>query len=199
MRRFWRWSLTAGILFGVDVKAEVVFRALSFAAHAHSQQRRHGSGEPYVNHLIDVAELLVRVAGVEDEDLLAAAVLHDVVEDTSVCSADVELEFGPRIRALVDALTDDKALAKEDRKRLQIEHMRSATAEVRLIKLADHCSNIATLPECWGEERNAAYIRWSLQVACECAGVHEALDREYGARAARARARLGGSFDDPPP
>jgi guanosine-3',5'-bis(diphosphate) 3'-pyrophosphohydrolase len=179
------------------VKAEVVFRALSFAAQAHAQQRRKGSGEPYVNHLIDVAELLVRVAGIEDEDVLAAAVLHDVVEDTSVSSDDVEVEFGPRVRALVDALTDDKELPKDERKRLQIEHMRHATPEVRMIKLADHCSNIATLPECWGQERNAEYVRWSAQVACECAGVHEALDREYSARAARAGVRLGDSFAVP--
>ena len=167
-----------------------MLRALSFAAQAHREHRRKGTGEPYVNHLIDVAEILARVAEVVDVAVLSAAVLHDVVEDTSVSAADLEREFGVRVRALVEALTDDKTLSKAERKRLQIEHMRHASDEARCIKLADHCSNIATLPAEWPQERKLEYLDWSEQVARACAGAHPALEREHRVRLERARARL---------
>src|SRR5688572_33472258 len=98
-----------------------LFKALSFAAYAHRAQTRKGSGEPDVNHLIEVAYLLADVAGVEDVDVLRAAVLHDVVEDTDVTAAEIERTFGARVRMLVDAVTDDNRLPKAERKRLQIE------------------------------------------------------------------------------
>jgi guanosine-3',5'-bis(diphosphate) 3'-pyrophosphohydrolase len=71
-----------------------ILRALSFAAHAHRSQVRKGTGEPYVNHLIEVAELLARVGEVSDVEVLSAAVLHDVIEDTNVLAAEVEKEYG---------------------------------------------------------------------------------------------------------
>jgi hypothetical protein len=167
-----------------------IFKALSFAAHAHREQRRKGTGEPYVNHLIEVAELLTRVAGVEDVDVLRAAVLHDVIEDTGASAEELELVFGQRVRALVEALTDDKSLATPERKRLQIEHMRSAEADARLIKLADHCSNIAVLPVGWSTQQRTEYLDWSERVANVCFGTCPALDSEYRERLGRARAKL---------
>lgn len=167
-----------------------LFRALSCAAQAHSDQRRKGSGEPYVNHLIEVAELLARVAGVDDLDVLRAAVLHDVIEDTEVSSEDLERRFGRRVRDLVEPLTDEKGFAKPERKRRQIERMRTAEPAVRTIKMADLCSNIAALPDDWSRERQADYLDWSERVAAVCAGASPALDDEYRSRLERARARL---------
>jgi guanosine-3',5'-bis(diphosphate) 3'-pyrophosphohydrolase len=167
-------------------------KALGFAAHAHRTQVRKGTGEPYVNHLIEVAEILARVAEVDDVEVLSAAVLHDVIEDTPVGAAEVEQQFGPRVRSLVEALTDDRELPKVERKRLQIEHMRDATNDVRRIKLADHCSNVAALPEVWPEERRREYLDWSEKVAQACSGAHPALECEYQARMKLARAKLNG-------
>jgi guanosine-3',5'-bis(diphosphate) 3'-pyrophosphohydrolase len=158
-----------------------------FAARAHRDQRRKGTGEPYVNHLIEVAALLASVAGIEDVRVLSAAVLHDVIEDTEVTAAEIEDAFGPRVRQLVEALTDDRLLPKAERKRLQVEHMRAAEAEVRLIKLADHCSNVASLPADWPPERKREYLDWSAEVARACAGTHPALEQEHAARLERAR------------
>jgi (p)ppGpp synthase/HD superfamily hydrolase len=169
-----------------------ILRALSFAAHAHREQVRKGTGEPYVNHLIEVAEILARVAAVNDVEVLSAAILHDVLEDTSVSAAELEKEFGVRVRELVEAVTDDKRLEKADRKRLQIEHMRSANDDVRRIKLADHCSNIVAVPATWSADRQAEYLDWSERVADVCAGVHPALEREYRPRLQRARAKVAG-------
>jgi guanosine-3',5'-bis(diphosphate) 3'-pyrophosphohydrolase len=167
-----------------------LLEAISFAARAHRTQKRKGSGEPYVNHLIEVAELLARVGGVTDVDVLCAAVLHDVVEDTDVSPSEVESAFGARVRELVDAVTDDRRLPKDERKRLQVEHMQSAGADVRMIKLADHCSNVAVLPADWSRERQAEYLAWSERVARVCSGTSPALDREYKSRFERARSRL---------
>ncbi len=167
-----------------------VVRALWFAARAHREQKRKGSGEPYVNHLIEVVELLTRVAEVRDRELLSAAVLHDVLEDTEVTAEEIEAEFGPRVRQVVEALTDDKQLPKEVRKELQVEHMRDASACVRLVKLADHTSNVASLPASWPYERRVEFLDWSERVAALCADTSEPLDREYRARVALARAVL---------
>jgi guanosine-3',5'-bis(diphosphate) 3'-pyrophosphohydrolase len=164
--------------------------ALSFAAKAHREQRRKGSGEPYLNHLVEVAELLARVGGVTDVEILSAAVLHDIVEDTSTSADDVERAFGARVRKLVDALTDDRTLPKAERKRLQVEHMSTAGPDVRLIKLADHCSNVANLPCDWSRDRQAEYLTWSERVAGACSGICPPLDLEYRARFERTRSRL---------
>jgi GTP diphosphokinase / guanosine-3',5'-bis(diphosphate) 3'-diphosphatase len=164
--------------------------ALLFAARAHKDQRRKGTGEPYVNHLIEVAALLARIGGVDDVGVLSAAVLHDVIEDTAVGADEVERAFGARVRELVEAVTDDKRLPKAERKRLQIEHMRSAETAVRLIKLADHCSNVATLPADWSAARRHEYLDWSAEVVRACAGTHAGLEQEHAARLARARSEI---------
>lgn len=165
--------------------------ALLFAARAHKDQRRKGTGEPYVNHLIEVAALLAHIGGVEDACVLSAAVLHDVIEDTAVTADEVERAFGARVRELVEALTDDKRLPGTERKRLQIEHMRHAEAPVRLIKLADHCSNVATLPADWSVARKQAYLDWSAAVVQACSGTHAGLEQEHAARLERARREIG--------
>jgi guanosine-3',5'-bis(diphosphate) 3'-pyrophosphohydrolase len=166
-------------------------RAVLFAARAHRDQRRKGSGEPYINHLIEVAAVLADIAGVDDATVLSAAVLHDVIEDTSVTAEDVEAAFGARVRALVEAVTDDERLPKAERKRLQVEHMRTAEADARLIKLADHCSNVASLPANWPPERQREYLDWSEQVARACVGTNAALEQEHASRLERARRARG--------
>src|ERR1039457_1071588 len=75
-------------------------RAVAFAAAHHGSQRRP-TGAPYLEHLLEALEVLVRGAGVTDPDVLAAAVLHDIVEDTGVSNDDLAEKFGPRVAELV--------------------------------------------------------------------------------------------------
>lgn len=152
---------------------------------------RKGTGDPYVNHLIEVAEILARIAEESDTEVLSAAVLHDVIEDTSVSAAEVEKWFGPRVLKLVESLSDDKTLPQVDRKRLQIEHMHCATDEVRRIKLADLCSNVSATPADWPRNRQIEYLDWSERVAEACSGAHPALEHEYQARLKHMRILLG--------
>ncbi len=94
-----------------------------FAADKHSAQRRKGAAaEPYINHLIEVAHLVSTTLSEPDINLVVAALLHDVIEDAGVTSAELTERFGQDVAALVLEVTDDKSLPKEERKRLQIEH-----------------------------------------------------------------------------
>jgi hypothetical protein len=96
--------------------------ALDFAAHKHRGQRRKGTGDtPYVNHVIGVAHTLATVGGITDMVTLVAAVLHDTLEDTETTAAELEDRFGTDVCHLVQEVSDDKSLPKQERKRLQVE------------------------------------------------------------------------------
>src|SRR5438876_4268548 len=86
-------------------------KALKFAADKHSTQRRKGrEASPYINHLIEVAEILSRVGTITDPATLQAAILHDTIEDTTTTTDELESHFGTEVRRLVEEVTDDKSL-----------------------------------------------------------------------------------------
>src|SRR5579871_5119268 len=88
--------------------------ALHFAAIKHRDQRRKGHDQaPYINHPIEVAELLARVAGITDVVVLQCAVLHDTIEDTQTTAQEIEEQFGAEVRSVVLEVTDDKSLPKD--------------------------------------------------------------------------------------
>jgi (p)ppGpp synthase/HD superfamily hydrolase len=160
-----------------------VYRALRFAADRHSEQRRKGSrAEPYVNHLIEVIWLLSDFAGITDPILLSAAALHDVVEDTPTTLAELERDFGAAVTLIVAVVSDDKSLSKGERKEQQVIRVAKATPEVKLLKLADHAGNVATLPDLWTIERRREYLEWSDRVTRHCLGIRKKLDVEYHRR-----------------
>src|SRR5207244_5473737 len=115
-----------------------VARALDFAARKHSKQRRKGeAGEPYVNHLAEVARLVAEATGGKDTVAVLAALLHDAIEDTPTTREELEGEFGREVAAVVAEVTDDKSLPKAERKRLQVETAPHKSARAKLIKIAD--------------------------------------------------------------
>lgn len=114
----------------------LVERALRFAAQAHAAQRRKADNTPYIAHPVAVAMMLQQL-GCADT-VVAAALLHDTVEDTPVTQAQIAAEFGPEVAGLVAACTEpDKALAWERRKAHTIAEARTAPLPVRLILAAD--------------------------------------------------------------
>src|SRR5262249_34688442 len=149
--------------------ATLIMEAADFAARRHAGQRRKGvAGEPYVNHLIEVATLLAEATGGSDATLVAAALLHDTLEDTATEYEELDARFGPQIAALVAAVTDDKSLPKAERKRRQIENAPGATPQAKLLKIADKTSNVRALivspPTNWDVVRIADYIDWAEKV-----------------------------------
>lgn len=157
--------------------------ALRFAAEKHLSQRRKGCDVvPYINHPIKVAHLLQTTAKETDIELLTAAILHDVLEDT--CSTELELreKFGNRVTNLVVEVTDDMTLTYEDRKRAQIRHAPFLSPDAKKIKIADKISNIddmLTYPVSWSLRRKQQYLEWSEKVVRECRGVNEFLDKAF--------------------
>jgi HD domain len=100
-----------------------LLQAIDFAAHKYRDQRRKDHrASRYVHHPVAVALLLAQVAGVSDPEALAAALLHDTLEDTATTPEEIGAAFGARVRSLVEEVTDDKSLPKGERKRLQVEH-----------------------------------------------------------------------------
>src|ERR1700684_2421727 len=100
-----------------------ILEAAKFAAEKHAAQKRKGAAaEPYVNHLIEVAQLIASSSESLDTNLVIAGLLHDTIEDTGTAAEELERVFGSDVTALVVEMTDDKSLPKEVRKALQIEN-----------------------------------------------------------------------------
>ena len=146
----------------------LVIRAVEFAAHKHRKQRRKDSdASPYINHPIALMHVLCD-AGVNEPVILAAAALHDTVEDTKTSQEKLRTLFGDEIARLVLEVTDDKALPKAERKRLQIEHAQHMSREGALVKLADKICNlrdVATNPPAeWSLQERMEYFDWAKAV-----------------------------------
>jgi guanosine-3',5'-bis(diphosphate) 3'-pyrophosphohydrolase len=153
--------------------------ALAFAADRHrSQPRKDELKTPYVNHLIDVIHLLVD-HGIRDAATLAAAALHDTVEDTATTLEELEERFGLEVRDLVAEMTDDKRLPKAERKRLQVEHAAGMSPKAALIKLADKIANARDVGHrpavSWSPERRLEYLVWAAEVVERLPPVSQAL------------------------
>jgi len=158
-----------------------LLRAIAFAADKHRNQRRKDhEASPYINHPITLANVLANEAGVEDERVLMAAVLHDTIEDTETTEQDLLLLFSKDVADIVMEVTDDKTLPKAERKRLQVEHAAHISHRAKLVKLADKICNlrdIATSPPAdWSLERKQEYFDWAKAVVDGLRGVHPGLE-----------------------
>jgi len=119
-------------------------KALIFAAQAHQGQNRKGSDVPYITHPIMLAMTLLEMDCADD--LIVAALLHDVIEDTETTLTQIETEFGPAVAQLVDAVSEpDRQAAWEVRKQHTIDKLRQAPVSVKLIACADKLHNIRSI------------------------------------------------------
>ena len=122
--------------------------ACQYARAKHRNQVRKYTGEPYFNHVYEVAMLVKGV--VDDEDMHCAAVLHDVIEDTGTPWQEVHDLFGSRVCELVEWMTDVSRPwhgNRDARKKIDLEHTMRAPADAKTIKLADFLSNMENLVE----------------------------------------------------
>ena len=161
-----------------------VMRAVDFAARKHRDQRRKGvASEPYINHLAEVAFLVAQTTEGNDLVVVIAALLHDTIEDTKTTHEELEREFGQAVAALVTEVTDDKALPKLERKRLQVEGAEAKSKRAKLIKIADKTSNLRSIvdspPVGWDSERQREYFDWAFRVVAGCRGVNAWLEQEF--------------------
>ncbi len=169
--------------------------AIRFAADRHRDQRRKGEdASPYINHPLEVAHLLATTGGVDDVEVLAAAVLHDTIEDTETRPEDLERRFGARVRAIVEEVTDDKSLPKNVRKRKQIEHAPVLSTDAKLVKLGDKISNVLSVvnapPVDWSDARRREYLDWTVRVVEGCRTASATLADAYDHVLAGARDKI---------
>jgi (p)ppGpp synthase/HD superfamily hydrolase len=161
-----------------------VLAAARFAAEKHAAHRRKGStAEPYVNHLLEVAELLARTAGELDTNLIVAALLHDTIEDAGVTRQELAERFGEDVAALVAEVSDDKSLPKLTRKALQIENAPKKSPRAQALSAADKIANMRSIvtspPADWSFERRVEYVRWARQVVRRFADLNGRLADEF--------------------
>lgn len=120
-------------------------KAKTFATKAHEGQIRKYTAEPYINHPVAVAKIVADVGS--DNSMIAAALLHDVVEDTDTTIQDIIKHFGINIASMVSDLTDVSKSSdgnRKARKEIDREHTRMASPSAKTIKLADMIDNMAS-------------------------------------------------------
>ena len=172
------------IVLGTEVNLAALLTALHFAADKHRDQRRKNrEASPYINHPIEVVEILGRVGGVTDLPTLQAAILHDTIEDTQTTGEELESRFGTEVRQLVEEVSDDQRLPKAERKRLQIEHAPHLSPKAKLIKIADKISNVRDVthspPAHWPHRRRCEYLDWAEKVVAGLRGSNPAVDAMF--------------------
>jgi guanosine-3',5'-bis(diphosphate) 3'-pyrophosphohydrolase len=168
---------------------ETVLKAAAFAAEKHRNGRRKDEeASPYINHPIQLAYILVQ-ADIEDPIVLAAALLHDTIEDTETTHDEIEIVFGPVIANIVAECSDDKRLSKFERKQAQIDHAGKISQKAKLVKLADKIANVSDIdgspPAGWSLERKREYFDWAKQVVDRMRGTHKALEDRFDAEYAK--------------
>jgi len=161
---------------------QLILDAAHFAACKHANQRRkNAAGTPYINHPIGVARRLQKTGGVTSPVVLAAALLHDVVEDTGTRIDEIEHVFGAEVANVVAEVTDDKSLPKAERKRLQVQNAPHKSRQAKLVKLADKLDNLSDLqidpPQGWTLGTIWGYFVWAHAVCAGLRGTNEELER----------------------
>ncbi len=191
-------SLTQAEPPRIEPSLAATLRAAAFAARIHAGHRRKGAAaEPYVNHVLEVAEILATYGA--PQAAIIAALLHDTVEDSDQdpepCTlAHIEAAFGAEVAGIVAEVSDDKSLPKEVRKGLQIRHAPKASEAAKQLKLADKISNLraiaASPPKGWDHARRLEYLGWAGRVAAGVKGVNPGLDALFEATYRDALQRL---------
>ena len=145
------------------LNTDLLDRAIIFAVKAHSGTERRGKGFPYIVHPMEAVEIVSTIT--PDQELLAAAALHDVVEDTDITVEQIKEEFGLRIAALVAAESDQTAssIPAEDtwhaRKLAALQRLRNAPLDVKIVTMGDKLSNMRAIARDYAVKGDAL---WSL-------------------------------------
>ncbi|MDP3735173.1 MAG: HD domain-containing protein [bacterium] len=166
-------------------KEQLVAEAEAFARTVHANQvRPNRVREPVTSHLREVAELVQRSGGTDEE--IAAAWLHDSVEDTPTTLDEIIVEFGIEVGTAVGGMTDPpefEGFPTLERKTRQAERVRHKNRSIKRVKIADQTSNLRSVavdpPIAWGKQKCLDYIEGARRIAVVCYGVSTYLDFEF--------------------
>ncbi len=164
------------------MNSSLIIKAAVYAAEKHKYQRRKGFNQvPYINHPLKVAMTLTE-CDEQDDNVLIAAILHDVIEDTDASYEEITEEFNKEIADLVIEVTDDKELPYAIRKELQVKGAPTLSENAKKIKIADKICNIRDIvnyPLDWSTERKLSYLEWAQQVVSGCRNVNAKLEAVF--------------------
>ena len=142
---------------------DLLDRAIKFAVDAHHNTERRGKGFPYIVHPLEAVEIVATIT--PDQELLAAAALHDTVEDTDVTVEQIRAEFGDRIAELVHAESDQftEGVSEEDswhaRKQAAIDRLAAASHDAKIVAMGDKLSNMRAI---WRDYQMKGDALWSI-------------------------------------
>lgn len=149
-----------------------VLRTIDFAIRKHNGQIRSGTDFPYIIHPVDVALILCE-HGETSHRLIAAAVLHDTLEDTTATYDELEARFGELVAKLVLEVTDDQSLTKKEQREALLRKIPNMSADACLLKMADGISNVRSVsldcPADWSRSLKLAYVKTCEKVGKACA------------------------------
>lgn len=146
------------------LNTELLDRAIIFAVHAHAGTERRGKGYPYIVHPMEAVEIVATMTA--DQELLAAAALHDTVEDTDVTIEQLRAEFGERVAALVADESDvmPEGMTEEaswhQRKQAAIDRLSKANHDAKMVALGDKLSNMRAIARDYAEIGDALWSRF---------------------------------------
>lgn len=139
---------------------DIIEKALQVASKAHENQYRKHTEIPYITHPVAVGMMLMKEG--YDEEVIAAGILHDTVEDTALTLTDIEKLFGSRVSFLVEGCSEpDKSLSWEERKQHTIEFLKTASFEIRAVACADKLHNIRTIIDDYEKVGNEVWNRFN--------------------------------------
>ena len=145
------------------LNTDLLDRAIVFAVKAHHNTERRGKGFPYIVHPMEAVEIVSTITS--DQELLAAAALHDTIEDTDVTVEDIRREFGDRIADLVHAESDrfTEGVSEEDswheRKQAAIERLAAAPHDAKIVAMGDKLSNMRAI---WRDYQSKGDELWKI-------------------------------------
>jgi len=142
VKRVGKPSRALGVVVSVDGPGSLWRDAAAFAARKHSGQLRRDGRTPYFSHVVRVAMTVSEVFGCHDEETLAAALLHDLIEDTTTDYDDLLERFGKAVADMVAVLTKNMSMPEAAREKDYDARIARADWRVRLIKLADAYDNL---------------------------------------------------------
>lgn len=138
---------------------DIIEKALVIAASAHEGQYRKNTKIPYITHPVAVG-MILQNAGYREE-MVAAGILHDTVEDTDLTLADIEREFGKEVADIVEGCSEpDKSLSWEERKQHTIEYLKTAREEIRVVACADKLHNVRSIRKDFDQDGEVVWNRF---------------------------------------
>lgn len=163
--------------------SSLILSAAEYAAQAHRGQTRKGeSRRPYVEHVLAVAATLAD-HGVQDPITLAAALLHDTIEDCGRTHDELALRFGAQVADVVVEVSDDPDMTQAQRRQCQMDSAPALSREACLVKLSDKINNVIEVGADpgigWSVERRRDYVQWSRRVVANMPPTHAGLERLF--------------------